>query len=93
MWPITTQEFQEKYNKIAKVAENEFPEDERFINVTVWDDDTFYIEVVHNRTTKNNQWRCLAIIGSEKSSFDEKVERKVLYLKDEDVNTVFSGKS
>lgn len=74
------EEFIEKYETIRKQAEDEYPDGKWFIEPLIWDDNTFLITAIHNRTDGRKwQWRCRMSIGSEDSSYPTDIKEEVLW--------------
>jgi len=79
MIPQLTNEYQEQYERIAKIGKKEFPNGSWFIETILWDDDTWHIKAEHNRTTRKSQWTCKIVIGSEESTYPSEPNQTVEY--------------
>lgn len=76
-------ELVEKYSKIKSLAENEFPSDEYYIQITNWTDNDFQICAFHNRVgVEGWVWSCKIRISSEKARNPSNPYRHVTYQKD-----------
>lgn len=86
MQKTISDEFTEKFETLVEWAENDFPDDEWYIDVTMWDDDTFMLIAEHNRPYQRNggQWRVRIVIGSEESTVPPRPYTSVEYKPDPD---------
>jgi len=75
-----TDEYQEKLQKVSRLAEEEFPKDNFFVESVLWDDGTFEIAAKHHRSSGGEcQWRCSIRVGSGESSTHSDIGRRVLF--------------